>query len=370
MSYALLRPLLFSLSAERAHELTIAAMRVASAVAPLRGLLSLLYARTPDPRLAQDVFGMRFSTPLGLAAGLDKNGVAIDAFAALGFSHVEIGTLTAHAQPGNPKPRLFRLKADHAVINRMGFNNQGAESVGARLASRKVGPAPRGCHLGINLGKSKVTPLERALDDYSASVRALAPAADYVVVNVSSPNTPGLRDLQSESALRPLLEGVRAVLDETCPPSPARKPLLLKIAPDLADAGIDAAVDVALGAGCDGLITTNTTIGREGLRAEAAHVASLGAGGLSGAPLRARSTAVLARVARRIDGRVPIIGVGGVDSAESAWEKLSHGASLVQIYTGLIYEGPALVARIAAGLAARLDDVSAKSVTDIVGRAL
>jgi dihydroorotate dehydrogenase len=329
---------------------------------------------TDDPRLRQTLFGLDFTNPVGLAAGLDKDGVAIDAFGALGFSHVEIGTVTARAQPGNDRPRLFRLRADRALVNRMGFNNRGAEEVGARL-SRRYGDAgaPRTprcrrptCVLGVNVGKSKVVDVARALDDYSASVRALAKVADYLVVNVSSPNTPGLRDLQSENALRPLLEGVRRAVDEVAP----NRPLLLKIAPDLADASIDAAVDVALGARCDGLIATNTTVSRSGLKTSADRVASMGAGGLSGAPLRARSTEVLARVARRVDGRVPIVGVGGIDSIDAAWEKIVHGASLVQLYTGLIYEGPALVKRIRRGLVRKLDEEKIATLSDAIGRAL
>ncbi|MBA2481411.1 MAG: quinone-dependent dihydroorotate dehydrogenase, partial [Planctomycetes bacterium] len=275
----LLKPLLFRLQPETAHELTIRLARwtmptpVCALVRPLRA------AR--DPRLARRLWNLDFASPIGLAAGLDKNGVAIDAFAALGFSHVEIGTITGQAQPGNPRPRLFRLPADRAVINRMGFNNRGADEVARRLARRYRDRRPR-CVLGINLGKSKVVDLGAALSDYESSVRLLGALADYVVVNVSSPNTPGLRDLQGEAQLRPLLVGVRAALDQVAP----GKPLLVKIAPDLADDGIDAAVDVALESRCDGLIATNTTIARTGLTTAADDVAAIGAGGLSGEPLR------------------------------------------------------------------------------------
>ncbi|HEX3135831.1 MAG TPA: quinone-dependent dihydroorotate dehydrogenase, partial [Planctomycetota bacterium] len=329
---ALLKPLLFRLDAEVAHNLIIAGLQRAAPP----GLLRSLYGYA-NPALTQRVWGLDFVSPIGLAAGLDKNGVAIDALAACGFSHVEIGTVTGQGQSGNPKPRLFRLLDDQAVINRMGFNNQGAAAVAARLSQRYAQRRP-GCVLGINLGKSKVVDLGAALSDYEVSVRALGALADYVVVNVSSPNTPGLRDLQGEAHLRPLLAGVRATLDAVAP----GKPLLLKIAPDLSDDGIDAAVDVALETNCNGLIATNTTITRSGLRTSAHRVDAMGAGGLSGAPLRARATAVLARVARRVSRRVPVIGVGGVDSADAAWEKLSHGATLVQVYSTMVYHGPAL----------------------------
>lgn len=370
VGYALARPLLFALPPEAAHAVTIGTMRVALAAPPVRGLVRLVLGRGDDERLKQNVFGIEFSNPVGLAAGLDKDGVAIDAFAALGFSHVEIGTITALAQSGNDRPRLFRLRADRALVNRMGFNNRGAEEIGARLSRRYAHRRPR-CVLGVNVGKSKVVDLSRALDDYAASVRALGRLADYLVVNVSSPNTPGLRDLQSETALRPLLEGVRRVLDETSPPIDGRrKPLLLKIAPDLADESLDAAVDVALETGCDGVIATNTTTARNGLKTSVDRVASMGSGGLSGAPLRSRSTQVLARVARRIDRRVPVIGVGGVDSVEAAWEKIVHGASLVQLYTGLIYEGPSLVKGIRRGLVRKLEAEAIATLADAVGRAL
>jgi dihydroorotate dehydrogenase len=361
----LLKPLLFRLDPELAHNLIISMLQHASPPTLLRRLYGYRH-----PLLAQRVWGRDFVSPIGLAAGLDKNGVAIDALAACGFSHVEIGTVTGQAQPGNPQPRLFRLPDDYAVINRMGFNNHGAAAVAARLSARYQKRRPD-CVLGINLGKSKVVDLGAALSDYEISVRALGALADYVVVNVSSPNTPGLRDLQGEAHLRPLLAGVRAALDAVAP----GKPLLLKIAPDLSDDGIDAAVDVALGTGCNGLIATNTTITRGGLRTPMVLVDAMGAGGLSGAPLRLRSTAVLARVARRVLAqppaqRVPVIGVGGVDSAQAAWEKLGHGATLVQIYSAMIYHGPELVARINRELVALCERHGLRSISDAIGRDL
>jgi dihydroorotate dehydrogenase len=364
----LLRPALFRKQPEDAHELTVHGLALAEAVPGLLPLASACLA-VRDPRLVTTLWGRTFANPLGLAAGMDKEAVAIAGFAALGFSHVEVGTITGQCQPGNPRPRLFRLPADEAVINRMGFNNSGAEAVAARLGARfdaAGGPRRPPCRLGINLGKTKLVPNEQAADDYAASVRALGRFADYVVVNVSSPNTPGLRDLQGEATLRPLLAAVRAELDACAPGTP----LLLKIAPDLADAGIDAAVDVALEMRCDGLIATNTTIGRAGLTVAAERIAAIGAGGLSGAPLQARADAVLERVARRIAQRVPVVGVGGVDSAAAAWRKLGLGASLVQIYSAMIYRGPLLVREINRGLVERLDRHGLASITAAVGRDL
>lgn len=358
-----IRASLFTLAPETAHQVTLQAMRWGMP-APVRAAMAA-FTRVDHPGLAQTLWNIPFANPVGLAAGMDKEGECIPQFGALGFSHVEIGTVTGQAQPGNPRPRLFRLVDDRAVINRMGFNNSGAAAVAARLARHHATRRP-GCVLGINLGKSKVVALEDALADYEVSVRALGPLADYVVVNVSSPNTPGLRDLQGEAFLRPLLAGVRTALDGVAP----GKPLLLKIAPDLADDGIDAAVEVALATGCNGIICTNTTITRGGLVTDEARVARIGAGGLSGAPLRDRSTAVLARVARRVQRRVPIIGVGGVDSAAAAWEKIAHGASLVQVYSALIYEGPFLVRAINRGLAERLDRLGLKDLGAAVGSAL
>jgi len=365
---SLLRPLLFHLDAEIAHHLMIGALARAR---PLAGLISQLFPAA-DARLESRLWGLRFASPVGLAAGLDKNGVAIDALAACGFSHVEIGTVTGRAQPGNARPRLFRLPADQAIINRMGFNNEGAEAVAQRLALRYAARRPS-CILGINIGKSKLVDNAQALDDYQRSITALARHADYLVINVSSPNTPGLRDLQAEAALRPLLAGVRTCLDQALGAlgtPPRRVPLLLKIAPDLDDAGIDACVEVALECGCDGLIATNTTITRRGLRAGPRAIDGIGAGGLSGAPLRARAQAVLARVARRVAQRVPVIGVGGIDSAQAAWERIGGGASLVQLYSALVYRGPALIAEINRGLIARLEHAGLKSIGAAVGRDL
>lgn len=355
--YQLAKPFLFQIPPETAHHATVTMLA--------HGLGPRIHLRT-DPRLRVRAFGVDFTHPVGLAAGMDKEAEAVPGFAQLGFSHVEVGTVTARPQPGNPKPRVFRLPADAALINRFGFNNQGAAAMAERLD--RLGARP--CVLGVNLGKSKVVANEHALADYQASVRLLGARGDYVVVNVSSPNTPGLRDLQAEGVLRHLLTGIRAELDATAP----GKPLLVKISPDLTDAGLDAAVDAALGARCDGMICSNTTIGRDHLHYDPQWVAERGAGGLSGTPLQQHSTMVLTRVARRLRvcGRadLPVIGVGGVDSAAAAWDKIIHGASLVQIYTGLVMRGPWLVRDIVHGLGERLTRSGLATIVDAVGIAL
>ena len=285
-----------------------------------------------------EALGLTFPNRLGLAAGFDKNAVGIDALAALGFGHVEIGTVTGEPQPGNPRPRLFRLPEDRAVINRMGFNNDGAEVVARRLAARK----PTSTVLGVNIGKTKVVAEADAIGDYEKSTGLLAPHADYLVVNVSSPNTPGLRDLQAVEKLEPLLRAVRAKADQV---TRERVPLLVKIAPDLSDDDVLAVADLAVSIGLDGIIATNTTIRRDGL--SGAHAAEIG--GLSGAPLRQRSLDVLALLSKRAP-ELTLIGVGGITSLEDAQARLDAGAALVQGYTAFIYEGPFWPKRIAQGL--------------------
>ena len=282
-----------------------------------------------------------------MTAGFDKNAVGIDALAALGFGHVEIGTVTAEPQPGNPKPRLFRLAEDRAILNRMGFNNDGAEVVAARLAVR--GRTEPGPVLGINIGKTKVVAEADATADYLKSATLLAPHADYLVVNVSSPNTPGLRDLQAVEKLGPLLSAVRRRVDEVS--DQRRVPLLVKIAPDLADEDVAAVADLALAIGLDGIIATNTTISRQGLRSDPSAVAALGAGGISGTPLTQRSEAVLGLLRDRVGPGLTLIGVGGITSVEDAQRRVRAGADLVQGYTAFIYEGPGWPRRIARGLA-------------------
>ena len=323
---------------EQAHHAAFAAIRAAGPVAgPTYGALARRHTRPIE------ALGLTFPAVLGLAAGFDKNGTGIDALAALGFGFIEIGTITGEAQPGNPKPRLARLPLDRAVVNRMGFNNDGAEVVARRLASRRAAPtAP----LGINIGKTKVVPEDdetAVLADYAKSTRLLSSHADYLVVNVSSPNTPGLRTLQSVERLEPLLREVRRVADDT---TDHHVPLLVKIAPDLADEDVLAVADLALALSLDGVVATNTTISRDGLRSSAEKVEAAGGGGLSGAPLTARADAVVAMLRERLGPDPVIIGVGGISTPAQARARLQAGATLLQAYTAFIYEGPLWPARI------------------------
>ena len=304
-----------------------------------------------DPVLRVRALGLEFPGPLGLAAGFDKDARATRGLGALGFGFVEVGTVTAQAQPGNPRPRMFRLSADRALVNRMGFNNAGASAAAARLRRRGRGRGCAGPVVGVNIGKTRVVPDEEAAADYAASARAVAGVADYVVVNVSSPNTPGLRDLQATDRLRPVLVAVRAALDAAA--GGRRVPLLVKIAPDLADADVDAVADLALELGLDGIIATNTTVSREGLASPPSQVAAAGAGGLSGPPLRGRALAVLVRLRARAGDRLVLIAAGGIETPDDAWERLRAGATLVQAYTGFIYGGPLWPRRVHAGLARR-----------------
>ena len=322
---------------ERAHQAAFRALRAA------RPLL----ARKAVRRSPVEAMGLAFPNVLGLAAGFDKNAVGIDALAALGFGHVEIGTVTGEPQPGNPKPRLFRLPEDRAVVNRMGFNNDGAEVVSARLAARGRRPGPV---LGVNIGKTKVVPEDQAIGDYEKSTRLLAPYADYLVVNVSSPNTPGLRNLQAVEKLEPLLAAVRATADDVTAGRDRRVPLLVKIAPDLSDDDVLAVADLALALGLDGIIATNTTISREGLATDPATVEAAGDGGLSGVPLRERSLAVLELLHDRAADNLTLIAVGGITTPEDARARLDAGATLVQGYTAFVYEGPRWPKRVLRGL--------------------
>ncbi len=305
-----------------------------------------------DPRLEQTLFGCRFPNPVGLAAGFDKNGVAAGIWHHFGFGFAELGTITWHPQAGNPRPRLFRLAQERAALNRMGFNNVGAQAARRILERQRLAAAgQRPAVLGINLGKSKITSLELAPDDYASSLEVLAPLADYAVVNVSSPNTPGLRELQEETQLRRLVERLRRL--------PGCPPLLVKIAPDLEDDAIDAIARLAYEEGLAGVIAVNTSLQRLGLEerrlAQTGRTLAEEAGGLSGAPLRPRALEVLRRLRATAGPALPLIGVGGIDSPQAAWERISAGASLVQIYTGWIYEGPTLVPAIVEDLARQLD---------------
>jgi len=334
---------------EHAHHAAFAAIRLAKPVS--RRLLqaeSALLARRVGANAPVEALGLSFPNVLGLAAGFDKNAVGIDALAALGFGHVEIGTVTGEPQPGNPPKRLFRLPTDRAVINRMGFNNDGAEVLAGRLAERKrrlaARVAPTGgatsagsAVLGVNIGKTKVVAEEDAIADYEKSTRLLSSYADYLVVNVSSPNTPGLRDLQAVEKLEPLLTAVRKEADRH---TTDRVPLLVKIAPDLSDDDVLAVADLAVALGLDGIIATNTTISRDGLTTDAATVEAIGAGGLSGRPLRGRANDVMRALRARVGDDLTLIGVGGITTPADARERLEAGATLLQGYTAFIYEGP------------------------------
>src|SRR5690242_12573211 len=334
--------------AEAAHLAAFGLIRVFGRVARLPGAARLLgrWLGPRDPALRVRALGLSFPGPVGLAAGFDKDARGTRGLAALGFGFVEVGTVTARAQPGNPRPRMFRLTADRALVNRMGFNNAGAAAAAARLARARGGPV-----VGVNIGKTRAVPDADAAADYAASARLVADVADYVVVNVSSPNTPGLRDLQAADKLRPILTGVRAALDEASPRR--RVPLLVKIAPDLTDADVDAVAALALDLGLDGIVATNTTTSREGLLDSAA-VADAGSGGLSGAPLKPRSLAVLNRLHDRCGKRLTLIAAGGITTPADAEARLAAGATLLQAYTAFIYEGPLWPWRVQRGLAARL----------------
>ena len=349
--YRLIRPLLFRLDPETAHILTLYALRFTGALPPLNWAISQFFNAPEKPVHA---FGLTFRNPVGLAAGYDKDGIAVRGLAALGFGHIEIGTVTPRPQEGNPRPRLFRLVEDQAVINRMGFPGEGASKVERRLSS--VVRRPSSVVIGVNLGKNKDTLLENAAEDYLSLMRAFAPLADYLAINISSPNTVGLRRLQGRDMLENLLRRIAAERQNplnpnsyppnSYPPNPyppnPYPPILVKLAPDLTDDELDDALGVILDTGMDGVITTNTTLGREGLRSKYREES----GGLSGSPLRVRSEAVLREVVKRVEGRIPVVSVGGIMSPEDAKRRLDMGAALVQVYTGLVYAGPGLVQKI------------------------
>jgi dihydroorotate dehydrogenase len=352
MLWPVLRWLLFRLDPERAHRLAHRVLRRVSPAAARRR------RRTAPPSLSVRTLGLELDGPVGLAAGFDKGDVSLPGLFALGFSHVEIGTLTPRPQPGNDPPRLFRLAEHRALVNRMGFNNEGAEACARRLAALpaavRLGP------IGVNVGKNKATPNEDAAQDYLACIETLHPHADYLVVNISSPNTPGLRALQEKDQLDRLL---RACVGRLRARSPS-KALLVKLSPDLAPEALDEAVDVAVAAGVSGIIATNTTLSRAGVEG---HPRAREQGGLSGSPLEALATSVVRRCHARAAGRVPIIGAGGVMDAEGAYAKIRAGATLVQVYTGLVYGGPGFVRRVNEGLAALLARDGFGSIADAVG---
>ncbi len=344
---------------ERAHHWAASATRIAFTSERLTRAAA---ARAYPPEIGLDALGQRFASPLGVAAGLDKNATWFAGLGALGFGAVEVGTVTPLGQPGNPAPRIVRAPADQALVNAMGFPNHGAEAVAARLTGRAApGSAPGAPVLGANLGKNRDTPLERAADDYAAVAARLAPLADYLVLNVSSPNTPGLRSLESVSGLAPIVAAVTPLIGAT--------PLLVKISPDLADADVDAVADLVLAERLAGVIATNTTVDRGVLSpASRAGVAGFAGGGVSGPPLAARSRAVLARLhARLAHSEAIVISVGGVAGAEDVWERIRAGATLVQSYTGFVYGGPFWPAQINRALAARVRAAGAGSIAELIG---
>ena len=358
----LLRPVLFQQDAEQAHERAMRALGWVSRREPVCDALASFFGSAALP---MEIFGLKFANPIGLAAGMDKYAEAVPAWEALGFGFIELGAVTWHPQSGNPPPRLFRAPADEAIINRMGFNNPGAAAVAQKLSEwRALGLWPKG-PVGINLGKSKITPLDEAPPDYANSFRVLRPHADFFVVNVSSPNTPGLRQLQRGEALDEILAAVQQVQSTTA----AAKPILVKVAPDLTFDELDEILELVGPRQIAGIVATNTTVTRpETSDAELQRVYAE-PGGLSGRPLRMRSTEVIRHLYCQMGGKLPIIGVGGIFSAADAWEKITAGASLVQIYTGLIYEGPSVASAIVGGIVAQLETARISDLRQAVGLA-
>lgn len=332
----LIRPILFLFDPEKVHHFTFNILRIKGSIPGFKSLVSLFFSYT-NPKLERTLFGITFKNPVGLAAGFDKDAKLIDELSTFGFGFIEIGTLTPKAQPGNDKPRLFRLPQDQAIINRMGFNNGGVAEAVERLKKRSSSVI-----VGGNIGKNKITPNENAFDDYALCFEALYEHVDYFVINVSSPNTPGLRELQEKEPLRKLLSYVKGLSEAKAAP----KPILLKIAPDLTASQLDDVIEILKETKTDGIIATNTTISREGLVTSVEAVQKIGAGGLSGKPLTKRSTEVISYLRKQLGTNYPIIAVGGIMSPQDAIDKLQAGADLIQLYTGFIYEGPSIVKRI------------------------
>lgn len=374
----LLRPALFAWNGESIHNFTVKSLGHVSRHPAICAATAALFR---PPALPVEVLGLTFPNPVGLAAGMDKEAEALSAWHALGFGFSELGAVTWHPQPGNPQPRVFRAIPDRALVNRMGFNNRGAEAVAATLATcrshHRWPPHP----VGMNLGKSKITPLNRAADDYANSFRVLWPHLDFFVVNVSSPNTPNLRQLQDKAALDEILAALQEVNrklsalpsggegDAISSEKIGPKPILVKIAPDLSFEAMDEILDLVEPRSVAGIIATNTTLARPGTANESVRRTYAEAGGLSGKPLRARSTEVIRHLSRRTQGNLPIVGVGGIFTAADAWEKITAGATLVQVYTGLIYEGPGMIKSIVRGLRRRLQDNGLSNLRDAVGLA-
>ena len=358
--YRLLRPLLFRLPAETSHRLIFTLLGIFYRMPGAGAIMRTLFVRRLPP-LPVSVMGLRFSNPVGLAAGLDKNAEHIRPLSDLGFGFLEVGTVTPRPQPGNPSPRMFRLTRHAAIINRMGFNNVGVY----RLITNLV-PQGKPCPVGINIGKNRDTPVERAVEDYLSALQAVYGHADYVAVNVSSPNTAGLRDLQSEANLDALLRALKAEQASLAEKHGRYVPIALKIAPDLDDTQIAAIAELVLVHKFDAVIATNTTVTRPGLTEEPLAAQT---GGLSGRPLKPLSTEIIRKLYAQLQGNVPIIGVGGIENADDAWEKLVAGADLIQVYTGFIYEGPCIVQTIVRGLAERLHASGGNNLTEAVARA-
>lgn len=355
----ILRPILFQQNAERAHDLALKTLSLAANWPPATAVLGKVYG---SPALPTEVLGLRFPNPVGLAAGLDKHAVAVPAWEKLGFGFCELGGVTWHAQPGNPRPRMFRAVTDQAIVNRMGFNNLGAEAIALRLAAWKKSGRWPGHPVGINLGKSKITPLEKAAAEYADSFRALREFADFFVVNVSSPNTPNLRQLQDRTALDEILAAIQEV-------NGAKLPVLVKIAPDLSFWAMDEILELVATRQLAGIVATNTTITRPYTEDASCEKVYTEAGGLSGKPLRVRSTEIIRHIHQQTKGRVKIIGVGGIFNTDDAWEKITAGASLLQLYTGLVYEGPGLARDIVTGLQRKLAAAGLKDLPSAVGSA-
>jgi dihydroorotate dehydrogenase len=355
----IIRPLLFRQDSEAAHNQAVNALARVSRSSLALGAVKAIYG---SPELPTEVFGLKFPNPVGLAAGMDKHAAAVPGWAAIGFGFTELGGVTWHAQPGNPPPRMFRAIHDEAVINRMGFNNSGAEAVAQKLAEWKQSGRWPAHPVGINLGKSKITPLENAAEDYANSFRVLRDLADFFVVNVSSPNTPNLRQLQDKAALDEIFAALQSQ-------NPSSKPILVKVAPDLSFEALDEILELVAPRSIAGIVATNTTIARPQTGEAALQKIYAETGGLSGRPLRVRSTEIVRHLYRQTQGRLPIIGVGGIFTADDAWEKIATGASLVQVYTGMVYEGPGVAGKIVRGLLRRMEMAGVRDLKEIVGAA-
>ena len=353
------RPVLFNYDSEEIHNRTL---RYLGKLSRNRVGLEMIESFYGPAHLPTQLFGLQFPNPVGLAAGMDKKAEAVPAWAAFGFGFSELGGVTALGQPGNPQPRMFRAIDDEALINRMGFNNPGAEAVAERLRYWKNSGFWPNHPVGINLGKSKVTPLEEAAQDYATSFRLLRPYADFFVVNVSSPNTPNLRQLQDKEALFEIFKALNAENTGSAP-----RPILVKIAPDLTFEAVDEILELAIPCKIAGIVATNTTLSRPNSTAPALAKVYSETGGLSGRPLCERSTEVIRHLYRRSEGTLPIVGVGGIFNDADAWEKIRAGASLVQVYTGLVYEGPGIARQIVEGLAARMSEAGLKQISEVVG---